>query len=249
VAVLARPHLTTLSGTPARFLAGGELVYEVTGINSGDIKPYPFGTTLIVTPTLLRTPAQDGTPRVRVVVEAGRSSVLSLLEADPDRPTAFDKVTVTSEAVLNLGQTLILSGLSQRESHTGRDGVPILMDIPILKYFFSTKTTIESNSAVIILLTPRDPAFWDERNQQATAEFVEMRRAFLQARQGTPEDMRRFRERYPDGNQIAPNRFATHFFLMANSEIYRVASGQDLVSDDVDLELLGPKRRTRHAPD
>jgi Flp pilus assembly secretin CpaC len=49
VAVLAQPHLTALSGTPAKFLAGGELVYKVSGNISGDIKPYPFGTTLTVT--------------------------------------------------------------------------------------------------------------------------------------------------------------------------------------------------------
>jgi tetratricopeptide (TPR) repeat protein len=243
ILVLARPHLTTLSGTPATFLAGGELVYRVSGNISGDIKPYPFGTTLTVTPTLLRTPAEDGTPRVHVRVEAGRTSVLTLLTAlqDPDQPTPFTKVTVASEAVLSLGQTLILSGLSQRESQTHRSGVPILMDIPILKYLVSTKTTVQADSAVIILLTPRDPAFRDERNQKALAEFVERRRAFLQARQGTEEDMRRFRERYPDWYQLPPNRFGSHFFLMENSEIYRAASGENLVSEDLDLELLGPK--------
>jgi type II secretory pathway component GspD/PulD (secretin) len=248
VAVLARPHLTALSGTPAKFLAGGELVYQVSGNISGDIKPYPFGTTLMVTPTLLRTPAEDGTPRVHMVVEAGRTSVLSLLDLKPNQPTNFTKVTVASEAVLSLDQTLILSGLSQRESRTGRSGVPILMDIPILKYLFSTTTTIHADSAVIILLTPRDPAFRDERNEKALAEFVEKRRAFLQARQGTEEDMRRFRERHPDWDQIPPNRFASHFYLLQNSELYRAASGQDLISEDLDLELLGPKSNKKRTP-
>jgi type II secretory pathway component GspD/PulD (secretin) len=243
VAVLARPHLTALNGTPAKFLAGGELVYKVSGNISGDIKPYPFGTTLTVTPTLLRTPAEDGTPRVHLRVEAGRTSVLALLDQDPNQPTTFTKVTVASEAVLSLGQTLILSGLSQRESRTGRSGVPGLMYIPILKYLFSTKSTIQADTAVIILLTPRDAAFRDERNQKALEEFVEKRRAFLQARQGTEENMRRFRERYPDWYQIPPNRFASHFFLMETSEIYRTVSGQDLTGEDVDLELLGPKRK------
>ena len=243
VAVLARPHLTALNGTPAKFLAGGELVYKVSGNISGDIKPYPFGTTLTVTPTLLRTPAEDGTPRVHLRVEAGRTSVLALLDQDPNQPTTFTKVTVASEAVLSLGQTLILSGLSQRESRTGRSGVPGLMYIPILKYLFSTKSTIQADTAVIILLTPRDAAFRDERNQKALEEFVEKRRALLQARQGTEEDMRRFRERYPDWYQIPPNRFASHFFLMETSEIYRTVSGQDLTGEDVDLELLGPKRK------
>ena len=240
VSVLARPHLTALNGTTAKFLAGGELVYKVAGNISGDIKPYPFGTTLTVTPTLLRTPAEDGTPRVHVKVEAGRLSVLALLDADPNQPTPFSKVTVASEAVLSLGQTLILSGLSQRESRTGRSGVPYLRDIPILKYFFSTTSTTIADTAVIILLTPRDPAFTGERNQKALAEFIEKRRAFIRARQGTGEDMRRFRERYPDWDQFPPNRFASHIFLMENSDMYRVVSGQDLVSEDVNLELLGP---------
>ena len=241
VAVLARPHLTALNGTPAKFLAGGELVYKVSGNISGDIKPYPFGTTLTVTPTLLRTPAEDGTPRVHLRVEAGRTSVLALLDQDPNQPTTFTKVTVASEAVLSLGQTLILSGLNQRESRTGITGVPYLRDIPILKYFFSTRTIVTADVAVIILLTPRDPAFQDERNRKALAEFVAMRRAFIKAKQGTEEDMQRFRERYPNWQQLPPNRFASHVFMLETSQLYRTLSGQDLTSDDVGLELLGPK--------
>jgi general secretion pathway protein D len=241
VAVLAQPHLTALSGTPATFLAGGELVYKVSGINSGDIKPYPFGTTLTVTPTLLLTPAENGTPRVHIKVEAGRTSVLDILQnQNPDQPTSFQKVSVASEAVLSVGQTLILSGLSQRESRVTRSGVPGLMSIPILKYLFSTKTTIDNDSAVIILLTPRDPAFWDEQNRKALAEFVDMRRAYLKAKQGTEEDMQRFRDRYPDWRQIPPNHFASHFFLMEASEMYRAVAGQDMPGEGLSLELLGP---------
>jgi Tfp pilus assembly protein PilF len=247
VAVLARPHLTTLSGTPARFLVGGEIVFKVSGLNSGDIKPYPFGTTLVVTPTLLRTPGEDGSPRVHVAVDAGRTSVLALLDitTNQENQVAFDKINVTSQAVVGLGQTLILSGLSQRESRSGRAGVPGLMYVPILKYLFSTKSTVETDSAVIVLLTPRDPAFMDERNRTELERFVEKRRAFLQAKQGTPEDMRRYQERYPDWDKIAPNRFASHFFLTKNSELYRTVSAEDLSSETLDLDLLGKKAKKK----
>jgi hypothetical protein len=250
VAVLARPHLTTLSGTPATFLAGGEIVFKVAGNISGDIKPYPFGTTLNITPTLLRTPGEDGNPRVHITVDAGRKSALSLLlqPAGTNGEVNFDKVAVTSQAVVGLGQTLILSGLNQREARSGREGVPGLMYIPLVKYLFSTRTLLQADVAVMILLTPRDPAYWDEQNRKALADFVEKRRAFLQARQGTPEDMRRFRERYPDWYQLAPNRFASHFFLVRNSELYRAVSGQDLGSDALDLELLGKPPKKQKAP-
>jgi Tfp pilus assembly protein PilF len=247
VAVLARPHLTTLSGTPATFLSGGEIVFKVSGINSGDIKPYPFGTNLKLTPTLMRTLDENGNPRVRIAVEAGRTSVLDLLgiKAASDQVT-FDKILVTSQTVVGINQTLILSGLNQRESRKGRSGVPGLMYVPILKYLFSTTSTTQTDSAVIILLTPRDPAFMDARNRAAVSEFVEKRRAYLAAEQGTEDDKQRFRQRYPDWDQIAPNRFASHIFLMKNSELYRAMSGSDLSNEVLDLDLIGsaPKKNT-----
>jgi Tfp pilus assembly protein PilF len=243
VAVLARPHLTTLSGTPAKFLSGGEIVYKVSGNISGDIKPYPFGTTLDVTPTVLREPAEDGRPRIHLKVDAGRKSALAALTnvADPSGQTVFDKVEVSSEAVLGVGQTLILSGLSQRERRTGQSGVPILGSIPILKYFFSQTTTAESNTAVVILLTPRDPGYFDAKQREEIAKFAEKRRAFIEARRGGAEGMRKFVERYPDWYQMAPNRFATHFFLMQTSELYRAVSGQDLATESLEFDLLGKR--------
>ncbi|MHC1767272.1 MAG: tetratricopeptide repeat protein [Verrucomicrobiia bacterium] len=241
IAFLARPHLTTLSGTPASFVAGGDIVYKVSGTTSGDIKPYPFGTTLDVTPTLLRTQGEDGSPRVRLTVKAGRRTLLPLVDVEGAEAgsTVFENISVTSEAVLGLNQTLILTGLNQREQRTRRSGVPGLKSIPIIKYLFSEKVTTTSDLAIIILLTPRDPAFWDEQNKKATAQFVEKRRAYMHASNGTEEDMRRFKERYPDWDRLAPNRFASHFFLMENSDAYRRVSGMDLASEDFDFSLLG----------
>lgn len=248
IAFLARPHLTTLSGTPAKFVAGGDVVYQVAGLNSGDIKPYPFGTTLEVTPTLLRTEGEDGSPRVRLSVLAGRRTLLPLQDLDgvpEEGATVFENVSVTSEAVLALNQTLILTGLNQREQRTRRSGVPGLRHIPVIKYLFSERVTSTSDLAIVILLTPRDPAYWDDRNRQETAAFVEKRRAFVEASRGSEEDMRRFKERYPDWGRMAPNRLSAHFFLTENSETYRRASGMDLATEELDFELLGRNRKRK----
>ena len=245
VAVLARPHLSTLSGTPASFLVGGEIVFQVSGINSGDIKPYPFGTTLTVTPTLLRTPNEDGNPRVHIAVEAGRTSILELLTELATESVVFDKVTISSQAILDLGQTLILSGLNQRESRSGTSGVPVLKSVPLVKYFFSAKSTVGLNTSVIILLTPRDPAFVDENNRRSLGDFVDQRTAFVRASAEGDEALILFRERYPDWNQVPPNRYFSHIYLMNHSQLYRAVSGEDLATDALDFEILGemPKKK------
>ena len=216
-----------------------EIVFKVSGIESGDIKPYPFGTSVTVTPTLLRTPSADGGPRVHLNIQAQRTSVLEFLTAEAsDDSVIFDKLNVNSQAVLDLGQTLILSGLNQREARTADTGVPLLKDIPIIKYFFSQKITVENNTAIIILLTPRDPAFNDKNRRKSLSAFVKMRRAYIKAQKGTKKDMRKFKKRYPNWQDLAPNRFASHFFLVENSDIYRRVSGEDLIDEDLDLHLL-----------
>jgi type II secretory pathway component GspD/PulD (secretin) len=150
----------------------------------------------------------------------------------------FENIQVTSEAVVNLNQTLIMTGLNQREHRTIKSGVPGLKSIPVIKYLFSETTTITSDLAVVILLTPRDPAFWDEKTRKAKEEFVEKRSAFVKAIRGTDEDMRRFKERYPDWNKLAPNRFASHFFMLENNEAYRKVNGVDLADESLSVDLM-----------
>ena len=114
-----------------------------------------------------------------------------------------------------------------------------MKSIPVIKYLFSEKQTQTTDLAIIIVLTPRDPAYWDEQNRLEMRRFVEKRRAFVHAMQGTPEDMERFKKEYPDWDQLAPNRFASHFFLMENSAAYRAVNGMDLADENLDFELLG----------
>jgi len=60
---------------------------------------------------------------------------------------------------MRFGQSLILSGLSEKESSSSRDGVPLLSDIPILQYAFSKRSTREFQSSVILLITPHEPQY------------------------------------------------------------------------------------------
>jgi type II secretory pathway component GspD/PulD (secretin) len=71
------------------------------------------------------------------------------------------KTRVLATVQLNFGETLVLSGLSEKENTKTKDGVPILKDIPIIQYLFSNEKTTELTRSVLILLTPRPARYTD----------------------------------------------------------------------------------------
>ncbi|MDD2845074.1 MAG: secretion protein, partial [Rhodoferax sp.] len=53
----------------------------------------------------------------------------------------------------------VLSGLSEKSTSNTRDGVPVLQDVPVVQYLFSNKKTNDIQRSVLILITPRAPAY------------------------------------------------------------------------------------------
>jgi len=242
VEIVARPHLTTLNNQRAEFLAGGEIVFQVSGIETGDIKPYPFGIELNVTPTILRTLGTNGETQVLLDVEASRISVLGRLLTGEGAPGSddvnFDKTRVKSTTLLGLDETLILSGLYQREYRVRFSGVPILRKIPILNLLFSNKTAVDDVLSTIIFITPREPGKVDQQLQDDIASFIERRVKYIKAKEEGAEAVEKFKEDYPDWYQPQNNRYATHFFLVNNSRIYRELRGEDLRAEELRRDLL-----------
>lgn len=248
VQIVARPHLTALNGQKAEFLAGGEIVFKVSGIDSGDIKPYPFGIQLNVTPTILRSPAGDGSNETQIIldVEAQRLSVLGRLlvteSAAGSDDVNFDKTRVASKALLKMNETLILSGLYQREYRKRLSGVPVLRDIPILKYFFSNETEVDDVLSTIVFITPREPGKINADMQTAIENFIKRRSRYVEVMaDGRPEVIDQFKQEYPDWFKPQANRYATHFFLVNNSDIYRSLRGEDLRGEQLRRDLMSVK--------
>jgi type II secretory pathway component GspD/PulD (secretin) len=53
------------------------------------------------------------------------------------------------------GQTAVIGGLIRTNESTVRSGVPFLKDIPLLRYLFSSESTVKQNRELIIFVTPR----------------------------------------------------------------------------------------------
>jgi pilus assembly protein CpaC len=165
--VLARPTLAAIEGLPSEFFSGTNLSAGVVSTSTqGGTTIVPldkrFGIKLSVTPTFL---AQG---RVQLKVEAQRTS----LNASSDNPRVayqieIGEITANANVVMNLGDTLVLSGLSEKSTSGTRDGVPVLQDVPVLQYLFSNKKTNDLQRSALILITPRSPVHVAEADPAA----------------------------------------------------------------------------------
>ena len=180
--VLARPTLAAIEGMPSEFFSGTNLSAGVVSASTqGGTTVVPlekrFGIKLAVTPTFLAN------GKVQLKVEAQRTS----LNANVDNPRVayqveIGEITANANVVMDIGDTLVLSGLSEKSSARTRDGVPFLQDLPVVQYLFSNKKTNDIQRSVLILVTPRAPAYTARadagRNDGASASVQALRRKF-----------------------------------------------------------------------
>jgi pilus assembly protein CpaC len=149
--VLAQPRLVTKSGQPASFLDGGEQAVPVpAGLGQVGVQFEEFGTRLNFLPIVL------GNGRIHLEVEpevsaldAGAGVVIAGATV-PGRATQRVHTTVEMET----GQTFVIGGLIQKVSTTTATKVPVLGQIPFLGTFFSTKTATESETELVVMVTP-----------------------------------------------------------------------------------------------
>jgi pilus assembly protein CpaC len=148
--ILAEPNLVTLSGETATFLAGGEFavptVVGVGGAQAATTSFKGFGTSINFTPTVLDH------DRIRLRV----TPTFSTLNRNNAVGGVFglDTRTLTTNVELREGQVLALAGLLQEEQRNENSRVPGLGDIPLIRTFFSTKTSTRDETELIIIVTP-----------------------------------------------------------------------------------------------
>jgi general secretion pathway protein D len=103
--------------------------------------------------TLKVKPRVSSSNKVALDVETQIEDVLPSSGATSDRPTTT-KRKVTTNAIVNNGETIILGGLIKNATGKTTTKVPILGDIPILGELFTHRENVTSDINVVIYLTP-----------------------------------------------------------------------------------------------
>ena len=229
--ILARPTLVATAGKPSEFFSGAELnAVVVNSSNNSSASPVniqkDIGTTLSIVPTFL----EDG--RVSMKVTAQRT----FIKTPNSNLTGFDarvetsKSKVDASVVMRPGETLILSGLSEKEGETTRDGVPLLQDIPGLQYLFARSTSRSYQKSTLILVTPRPPQY-----------VYQSEKARVEYEKSLSEDERPFaslRSRYADWFRPYPNWASIFHHLQENARYREFRTGDVALENWTDMRSL-----------
>ncbi len=213
--VLARPTLVAQDGLKSRFFSGINI--RAAAVGDGDSKSSlsiqdDIGVTLEVTPKVVDD------ERVQIFVTASRTFLRTPSDdVDFQYRIETSKTDVEANVQMRFGETLILSGLSEKETENIRDGVPGLQDIPIVQYLFAEKSTLDFQKSVLILLTPRKPAYV----YQDTASLPPERRSQV---------LSELQARFSDWFKPYPN-WASVFHHLQSNVLYR-----EFRTGDVTLE-------------
>lgn len=218
--ILARPTLIAMNGLESKFFTGQNVVGVVVGGGTQGATEkvvQDIGVELTVRPRFL----DDG--RIMLTARAMRTFLTTPDTTSITFTTRIDtsKTNVIANVVMNYGETLILSGLSEKETERIRDGVPLLQDVPLLQYLFSRQTTRDFQKSELILLTPRNPNYvFREAAAEEPGKPLSKRDRVLNE----------LRARYADWFKPYPN-WASVFHHMQANKLYR-----EFRTGDVELE-------------
>ncbi|MBN8920917.1 MAG: type II and III secretion system protein family protein [Rhizobiales bacterium] len=164
IRTLAEPNLTAISGESATFLAGGE--FPVPGGYTCDTNVPPvcqlqvqwkkFGVGLNFTPVVL----SEGRISLKVMTEVSELSPDNAITLQPNssaRPINIPSIKARrAETTVEIpsGGALAMAGMIQEQTKQAMNGVPGLMQVPILGTLFKSRDYVNRQTELMVLVTP-----------------------------------------------------------------------------------------------
>jgi pilus assembly protein CpaC len=162
---LAEPNLTAISGETATFVAGGEFPIP-NGLSCDTTKSPPvcqpqidfkkFGVSLVFTPVVL----SQGRISLKVMTEVSDISTDNALTlAVPGSTASLTVPSITTrraETTVEIpsGGSLALAGMIQQQTKQQINGIPGLMQLPVLGSLFRSRDYINNQTELMVLVTP-----------------------------------------------------------------------------------------------
>jgi pilus assembly protein CpaC len=155
---LAEPTVTAVSGETAKFLAGGTIpILNSENCNTGNnvgcqygFIQQPYGVTLNFTPIVL----SQGRIQLRIATE--------VTDVDYSTQVTFSGISIpgfrtrsnTTRVELPSGGSIASAGLISTQTQQAVNGVPALMNVPVLGALFRSRDYQRNETELLIVVTP-----------------------------------------------------------------------------------------------
>jgi len=153
IRTLAEPTLTAISGENANFLAGGK--FPVPVVSPGippttTIQWQPFGVSLNFTPVVL----SEGLISLKVYTEVSELSNNGAITTNGSTVPALSTRNAETTLELSSGGSLVMAGLIKDQTKQNINGLPGVMELPILGALFRSRDYINSKTELMVIVTP-----------------------------------------------------------------------------------------------
>src|SRR6185437_7084471 len=155
IRTLAEPNLTAITGETATFVAGGEFPIP-NGLSCDTTRSPPlcqpqitfkkFGVSLVFTPVVMTEVSDLSTENAMTLQVTGSTTSLTV----PSIQTRRAETTVEIPS----GGSLALAGMIQEQTKQSINGVPALMQVPVLGALFKSRDYVNHQSELMVLVTP-----------------------------------------------------------------------------------------------
>jgi pilus assembly protein CpaC len=148
---LAEPNLTSVSGQPATFLAGGEFPFQVCSnlqnIRTCTLEFKKYGIGLNFTPLVL----SQG--RINLKIHTEVSELSTVTSGDFSIPSLLKREADTTLEMPD-GGSMMLAGLIRESTRQTINGTPGLKKLPILGALFRSRDFINNQTELVVIVTP-----------------------------------------------------------------------------------------------
>lgn len=146
VKIVSTPKVATLNNKTAKITQGQQIPYTSSTSDKVETKFIEAALSLEVTPHI----NANGTIGMKIDAKNDSPGQSSGSSAPP-----INKKQATTEMLLRDGETTVIGGIYVDSDNTSDDGVPYLMDIPLLGKLFKTNNKTKSKTELLIFITPR----------------------------------------------------------------------------------------------
>ncbi|MFC7516076.1 type III secretion system outer membrane ring subunit SctC [Herbaspirillum sp. GCM10030257] len=145
--VLAKPTVLTLDNVAAVLDLSQTAYVSLVGERVADLASVSAGTMLRVVPRIVH---EGDSTRVRLEVDIEDGTL-----ADPSLKSGVTRSTISTQAIVDMQQTLMIGGYHAESVTNKLQKVPLLGDVPVVGNLFRSTTENHSTRERLFLITPR----------------------------------------------------------------------------------------------